>query len=380
MAIIVLCDNYPTPNAEYSSSFVHNRVKRYSEHYKCEVIKRSQGKDYIIDGIQVRVYSGGKEFRDIYQESSPEVVLIHFISRWMIQEIIPMIKVPLIVWVHGTEALGWYRRLFNYAISDFLKIDFYKRAYHNYLQLRSLRNTIKLSNSNQHKIHFVFVSRWMKTICETDTHIRCSHYSIIPNPIDTDTFAYKIKDPNDRKKILLIRSFETRKYANDIAIKAILKLSKKTYFEDLKITIIGKGKLFQKYTEKVSGFKNIVILEEFIHNNKIPELHAEHGIFLCPTRQDAQGVSMCEAMSSGLVPITSKVTAIPEFVTHLATGILANSHTSIVKAIDLMYNNIDEFMRISANSSDFIFGELSNDILIPKELDLIKSYLDSAKL
>ena len=41
-------------------------------------------------------------------------------------------------------------------------------------------------------------------------------------------------------------------------------------------------------------------------------LIVNNGIFICPTRQDAQGVSMCEAMSSGLVPITLYNTAIPE--------------------------------------------------------------------
>ena len=43
-------------------------------------------------------------------------------------------------------------------------------------------------------------------------------------------------------------------------------------------------------------------------------MHKKNGIFMVPTRLDSQGVSRDEAMSSGLVPITNNVAAIPEFV------------------------------------------------------------------
>ena len=42
-------------------------------------------------------------------------------------------------------------------------------------------------------------------------------------------------------------------------------------------------------------------------------MRADHGVYLCPTRFDTQGVMLGEAMSSGMVTITNPVAAIPEF-------------------------------------------------------------------
>ena len=81
---------------------------------------------------------------------------------------------------------------------------------------------------------------------------------------------------------------------------------------------------------------------------------------LIPTRQDAQGVSMCEAMSSGLVPVTSNNTAIPEYVNELKD------------AIQEMYYSPDIFLKKSKKASQHINKICSPQKVITKELDLIK--------
>ncbi len=99
-------------------------------------------------------------------------------------------------------------------------------------------------------------------------------------------------------------------------------LSKEPFFEDMEFCFIGKGALFDKTLALLRQFKNVTIRETFLEQSEISALHKEYGIFPCPTRLDAQGVSMCEAMSSGLIPVTSGVTAIPEFVND-EVGVLA---------------------------------------------------------
>ncbi|TQR28849.1 hypothetical protein DMB92_08920 [Campylobacter sp. MIT 99-7217] len=104
--------------------------------------------------------------------------------------------------------------------------------------------------------------------------------------------------------------FSSKKYANDLSIKAILELSKKDFFKDLSFKIIGDGELFDELVKPLKEFKNISIEKRFLRQNEISKLHKEYGIFLNPTRWDSQGVSRDEAMSSGLVPITNKLAAI----------------------------------------------------------------------
>ena len=152
-------------------------------------------------------------------------------------------------------------------------------------------------------------------------------YSIIPNYISETEFPF-YERPNDQaNNVLIIRSFASRKYANDISMKVINRLSNKEYFHNMIFDIYGTGKYFKKLTSKVSNFDNVHIYETSLNHTEIYELHKRHGIFLCPTRQDAQGVSMCEAMSSGCVPITSNSTAIPEFVSD-KEGFLCDNNCS----------------------------------------------------
>jgi L-malate glycosyltransferase len=270
----------------------------------------------------------------------------------------------VLIWVHGTEALGWYRRLFNFNIKEFPRY-----VLQNTRQMYCFRRFIQLSKDKD--VTFIFVSKWMKDILEADTLSKISKFEIIPNPIDDKLFKYHEKSPDLRKKILLIRPFTSKKYANDIAINAILHLSKKSIFKDLEFTIYGKGKYFTPLLKKVEKFENVKVFNRFLSQQEIAEVHKKNGIFLCPTRQDAQGVSMCEAMSSGLVPITSNNTAIPEFVEHKKTGFLTKNEFQIATCIEYLYNNPNVFSVISKNASISIREKCRPDIVILRELKLI---------
>lgn len=91
---------------------------------------------------------------------------------------------------------------------------------------------------------------------------------------------------------------------------------------------------------------------------------------LIPTRQDAQGVSMCEAMSSGLVPLTSNNTAIPEYV-YDDCGYLTNNYHELAAAIEELYYDSNLFLEKSKNASKNISELCSPKVVIKKELELI---------
>ena len=90
---------------------------------------------------------------------------------------------------------------------------------------------------------------------------------------------------------------------------------------------------------------------------------------------DAQGVSMCEAMSSGLIPITSNNTAIPEFVTHKKTGFLTESVNEIVDSVNYLYNNPTDYLKMSREASLSIAKISGIDVVMKKEMQLIKKIL-----
>lgn len=372
--LLILNDNYPSEDNLYGDVFVHSRLKYYINSFDLQVLgyvqNLSVGEAFTYEGITVENFNDKEKYLKRISEFEPDVIGIHFVQGWLYKSLIKDTKIPIVIWVHGAEALGWYRRLYNLkGLKQSLGMI---KA--NLVQLFLFNKIVKESNKTN-KITFVFVSNWMKKIAESDTLSNIKNYKIIPNPIDTDLFNYEIKPVELRKKILLIRSFASKKYANDIAIDAIKLLAEKPFFNDLHFTIYGKGKLFS-LTQKISGYKNVVLNNQFLENKNIPAVHKSYGIFLSPTRQDAQGVSMCEAIASGLVTISSDCTAIPEFIADEKTGFLTTSAADIAEVIEKLYANPTLFLEIAKNGSDHIKSIAGHEIIVKKEINLLKRVID----
>jgi len=302
---------------------------------------------------------------------APDVIAIHFFQGWMLEKLLKPLGIPVVVWIHGGEALGWYRRLFDLRVNGQIA----RTAAMNTLQLFRMRRLYHYARVAKNRTALVFVSKWMRDVAAADALYDVDPYAIIPNPIDTEIFRYEEKDGAMRGRVLLIRSFDSRKYANDLAVKAILDLKGTSMFEQLSFTIVGSGRYFAGLTQPLRDLRNVTLIERFMTRDEIRELHTRHGVFLCPTRQDAQGVSMCEAMSSGLVPITSENTAIPEFVQDGANGFLCRNPSDLSRAMLRIWESPDRFHRLSKEASKSISEKAGSSYVIPQELSLMKRML-----
>lgn len=171
------------------------------------------------------------------------------------------------------------------------------------------------------------------------------------------------------KKILSIRPFTTGKYANDITVKCVKKLSDTVLFKNITVKIVGKGPHYHKLTDRIANIPNVILDNRFLNQKEIIEHHKEYGIFLCPTRQDAQGVSMCEAMSSGLVPITLYNTAIPEFLPN-DKRLICHDCTEMMNLIIYLIEHPDEYTELSKKCSSFIAKKCGYDATVKKEIDI----------
>ncbi|TKN76650.1 glycosyltransferase family 4 protein [Enterococcus faecium] len=365
MKILVLTQQYPKDNDIYKNAFVHTRVKRYlsetRDNYEVFVLNNKEN-SYVYD--EVRVQEGSAEkLRSVLANDKYDKIIIHFLTWRMIQVLLEpiFINIPKIIWVHGYEALSWKRRIFNISNFNFLKYAFVNR-----LQLKYFKEFLSYDANSI----FVFVSEWMKQVAEKDIKANFTNSVIIPNGIDTNKFHYLPKDTL-KKKILLIRPFNSRKYATDIACKALELLSREPDFSDYSITIIGEGQYFERDTKNISNFDNVQLINKFLTPDEIAQFHSENGIFLCPTRQDAQGVSMCEAMSSGLVVVASNNTAIPEFVDNETEGLLCKNAKDICSAIIKISNDDTSFDNISRNARKRILEQCDLNEIVWRELKLI---------
>jgi len=369
MRLLILDEGYPHLDHLMGDVFVHVRAKEYAKKHEVKAFSFFHAPRQLeYEGIPLEMFDNIPALVKAIAAYNPDKILIHFYQSWMLEKVIKVFKVPVIIWVHGYEALGWYRRLFNFKWYTPVLLNYINK---NTRQQYHFRKLIQYANQTDN-IQFVFVSKWMKKITEQDTLSKIKRADIIHNPIDVSLFQPQYKDEAQRANILILRSFSSRKYANDLSVKAIEILSKRPIFNYLNFKIIGKGQLFDKTLAPINNYKNITIQKGAVQQVSIPEVHRQYGIFLCPTRQDAQGVSMCEAMSSGLVPITSNNTAIPEFVTDKQSGFLTNSPKEIADAIERLYHDPKLFQQIASNAATSIRQLCNIESITQKELTLIE--------
>ncbi|EBF6110852.1 FkbM family methyltransferase [Campylobacter coli] len=370
---LVLTKQYPSYDDLYKYGFLHSRIKAYKEKgILVDVFKLSNTQRYEcreFEGIDVMTASN-----DVLEETlisgQYDHILVHFLDKNMWSVLKKFIdKIKITVWIHGAEIQIWQRREFEFERYSEIEIQRQKK-----LSDQRVKFWTEIFNANYKNIHFVFVSEYFKneSLGDLKVALEPSKYTIIHNPIDTSMFDYLPKSPDDRKKILSIRPFTSRKYANDLSIKAILELSKREFFKELEFFIAGDGVLFDELTNNLKSFKNITLYKGFLTQKEISNLHKKYGIFLNPTRMDAQGVSRDEAMSSGLVPITNNIAAIPEFIDG-ECGILVEPENAklLADAIEFLYKNPNEFMKLSINAANRVRIQCEKDKIISKELELI---------
>jgi len=370
--VLLITNNYPSYEDLYKNGFVHSRAKAYKDHgYVVDVWRFKPEHEVSFHEFQgIDVTTGGAEYlAHSLSINSYKHVLVHFLDEniWnVLKEHIHNTRVT--VWVHGADIQSYERRAFLYETEEQLqsaktisdkKQDFWR----------------SVLNQKYKNLHMVFVSNYLASTAMEDLGVDLdkSQYSIIPNPIDTDLFSYKEKPVEQRKKILSIRPYASKVYANDLAVKAVLELSKEDFFQELEFRFVGDGPLFDEVLEPLRKFNNVIIERRFLNQIEISELHKEYGVFLCPSRMDTQGVSRDEAMASGLVPVTNSVAAIPEFVDGSCGFIVpGEDYVMLSKSIISLVESSKKFLEVSHNSRSRVNMKSSLPIVIDKELNLFR--------
>lgn len=367
---LVISANYPSYHDYYRYAFVHQRIKYYKQvGLKVDAFRFRQNESvsfYEFEGVDV--VSGGPDvLSTVLKFGNYSTIAIHALDQLQWSVISKFIdKTKVIIWFHGAEIQSWKRRMFNYETNN----DVERARGNGEKRDEFWRSVFSLNHPN---IHYVFVSDYFKNEVLSDLGVTCNpaNIHIIHNPIDTNLFAYRKKDPDQRKNILSIRPYASKVYANDLMVKAIIELSKRPYFSQLHFKIVGDGVLFDDTIEPLKKFGNIEICKGFLSQREIANLHKEYGIFLCPSRMDTQGVSRDEAMSSGLVPVTNRVGAIPEFL-NADAGFLCDheNHHQLVESIESLYLNPERFLKMSEAAAENVRNNRSSELICSGEVTL----------
>ena len=333
MKFCVLTGQYPNSASPYRHGFVHTRNLWY-RHFGHEVlvlVPAKQRTEYQYDGINVIEAPVQELMREMSHESI-DTYCIHLLLHRMDKEVdagllydwLLQSKSSVLFFIHGVETqkiwqsrrgdIKWYR---PFTVARMLYRDFYL--------IKRMQKTLAEFLS-QPSCQFIAPSKWMfeESFNTTGVNVGDSG-TVIPNGINTELFEFTERW-QDRHKVLAIRPLTTQaKYAVDLFIDSAANANQEIHFH-----LYGDGS--NEEVERINSMitranaDNFTLHRTFIKNTEIPALHQRYGVYGAVTRMDAQGVSMCEAMASGLPTVSFDITAIGEFITSGENGFLANPY------------------------------------------------------
>lgn len=272
------------------------------------------------------------------------------------------------IWYHGFEVRDYRRLLFNY---DTKSLSLRRTSLD---KMNAERFAVARPLFADGTITKVFVSHFQRRYSEWDVGTEARNSHIIPNHIDTEAFQPRVRRPDEAKKILLLRSFARRNYANDVALKAIQILAARNEHHGLQVTVRGFGDRFEEEVGIVRHLPHVAIQHAYSGPAEMAMLHYDHGVFLCPSRFDTQGVTLGEAMASGMVTITNPVGGIPEY-TDQNCSLLPRTDDpwAFAEAILHLVHNPDLMPGMSRNAAERVARQCGVGATIERELEIVRS-------
>ena len=114
----------------------------------------------------------------------------------------------------------------------------------------------------------------------------------------------------------------------------------------------------------------------FLTHEDIKKIHDSHGIALFASRFDTQGVSLCEAASSGCAVVTSKIPAICSYIDpDLGVTCDVEDYIEYANVIERLYKDSTYFDKVIKSESNSVHKKFNYTNTIQKELNIFKTAL-----
>lgn len=369
-SLAVIVPAYPTAKRGYGGQPIERRVRFYKAagfDVTIVVASNSVEPEENRGGVRV-VHSRPEELLSTVEAIRPSQVCVHHPvpDHWAVAKEMRD-RVPVHLWIHGYEARDWRELEFNYTAQE--KAESAHRLDAITFDRRQAIREAFVDGS----VTKIFVSDFMRHVAEEFAGIPAENSLVIHNVIDTGSFAYAQKTAPDRGHILSVRSFSKRNYATDLIRETIELLAHEAFFDDLTFSIFGDGQHFDEDTDALRRFPNVRATRRFLDSAAMASEFGSHGIMLIPTRWDSQGMTMGEAMSAGLVPVTNRVAAIPEFVDD-QSGVMADPEDAqgMAEGIARLYRDPELFLSISAAAAQRVRAQCGPESTVQLELELLE--------
>jgi len=173
----------------------------------------------------------------------------------------------------------------------------------------------------------------------------------LSNGLELDIFSAK-EQYTDKVKLLYVGRMSFEK-SIDVIIKSVGILSRE--FPDISMSLVGEGPALKslKLLTKELGLEKNINFYGYVEHDKLSSIYIDHDIFITASTIETQGISILEAMSSGLPVIGANKLAIPDCVKNNLNGFTTRpfDEEEMARKIKILYLDSklrENFGRMSA--------------------------------
>ena len=330
MKVLVLVGRYPDPDGTMALRFIHVRNVAYKEHgIDVTVLSFTAKNDYTYENIPVITC---ETFRKSKDKMRFDVLIAHQPNLKYHYRFLRQFgdMFPRFVFVfHGQEMLR-INRVYPKPYNDMrpTKWQSIMRDAYDTVKLRLWRSYLsRVSEKSQ----YWFVSQWMLNEVLKWTRLPFSviqdRYAVVHNGIGAPFMRADYDDTSLKEYdfITIRNDLDGSKYCADY-VNALAKAN-----PDMRFLVIGKGEYFRRHQKA----ENLFWQDRILSHQEVLETIGKARCALMPTRQDTQGVMVCELATTGMPVITSDIPVCHEIVgTFANVALISNDDVTVdLKAI-----------------------------------------------
>lgn len=371
MKVLIVDGGYPSAAAPLNHAFVHARVAAYVRAGLDVMVLTGQLGPRSSDGLQgywddyygVHVYRAGRkeELGAMVRAFSPDVVAVHAPNAWKWSGQLArrlLSSYPVVSWVHGAEVL--YMSLYGYYDDIFRRVVAVPR---DALRLEAQSRLLSACDA------VVFPSQWLADTARRYLRVPLENGTVIPNPVDCDQFVPRVSQVPHVPVGVCARGMQSTNHGIDVAIRSYAGT-------ELQLVIVGHGRLADYYQRLARHLDAIVKFDLVAHqHHDMPAVLQEFDYFVAPSRTEAQGLAMCEAMACGLPVVATRVGGIPEFVRDGVDGYLVprDDATAMTQAIGRMVRDPSMMVQMGRSARQHMLETCDESVVVAKDIALFSS-------